>query len=355
MNAKRIKKLVGKYVANTSVLSQRTAASGRARFWLVAAAAVAMAAGLPLFMQHVQHPFADSPEVSVNSAAAAHDARSVASILAAEDRRDQLAMQNSVAMINAIFIAAEQQGARRFADNISGMDAQANYVEDKMPWSDGKNLKDLVAHEFKKHVISPQLIHQQLAAAIAYYLQQRQANFNCALVQMATDIAATNPASPQVQSENAATLRALLQSHMAKVTNAAANENLKTLLIKQLGINIGASTLIGLAGSAAVSLGIGAGADGVGAAAAPETFGISLVAGVVAWYVGGKIYDAVEDPQGKIVAKVDKALEVYRRQLIDGAGGRPGFAGLLQESQQSWQHRRDAAIGVAFTSYEEKK
>ncbi|MGC8541689.1 MAG: hypothetical protein ACP5QA_13820 [Phycisphaerae bacterium] len=161
-----------------------------ARFVRSAIAAAALAASLFASGCATQR-FAAGPNLTLDvSAAEANDLRAIAPEVNAADAQDDVAAQKAIAMVGSYFTNAQHDGARKFADDISGIDAQANFIEDHMRWSDGKNFSNLMEYDFKRDVLSTTGLRSELGVAAAYYLQQRQANFNKLVIAVTADLGA---------------------------------------------------------------------------------------------------------------------------------------------------------------------
>lgn len=81
----------------------------------------------------------------------------------------------------------------------------------------------------------------------------------------------------------------------------------------------------------AVRFAISAGILGPGAAAAPETFGISLAVSLIVDAVVSWIWDWWADPRGKLAHELDNRLDELNRLLVDGSNDVKGLRSQLRD------------------------
>lgn len=228
------------------------------------------------------------------------------------------------------FLHENREGAPAFAKAVLSFDSKWEYV-----FSDEKEYEAYLQQLFAQHLFRKEELAAVIQSSIATCVEDFQAIENRLLVRCRADV----PDFEMLGLPAFRNLEALQRQFGALMSRLSGSVALETrnelgiLVTSELSACLAQKVLVALS----TRLGISTACLGTGGAGSLETFGVTLVIGLIVDQIVGYIYDAWADPEGKVVNVVNDSLGriLAAVQAAEGVNGQ--LARLAQERAQLWE------------------
>lgn len=221
-------------------------------------------------------------------------------------------------------LKAHADQADQFAERLLSWRGKWALLKSQVPGSDASSLRDFIQRVFEETVLSGADVEAILRRAAVEFGREQQAVGNRLLLDLRLDLDLPGRALEDGRSG------AVAGASSDPVSPAAWEHGVSPVMrqdvIAQAAILAGTE----LAGVATVQLALSAGVLGTGGALAPETLGLSLVAGILADLGLSRLYRAVAAPEAKIAAHARHLVMDMADRLVEGTEGIPGIRARLE-------------------------
>jgi len=235
-------------------------------------------------------------------------------------------------------LKAHAAGADRFAEQLLSWRAKWALAKSELPGGDPAALGDFVRRVFDENVLSGADIDAGLRRAAIEFEREQQGVMNRLLLDLRLDL--DWPQTGLGEGPPASADKAERESASPAAWESGVYSVLRQDALAQTAILVGAE----LASVAAVQLAVSAGVLGTSGALAPETLGLSLVAGIVADLGLSRLYKVVAKPDAVIAARARRLVTDLADRTVDGAEGIPGVRARLEALAALENARRRAAL-----------
>ena len=263
--------------------------------------------------------------------------------LARADRDARQAADRTVEAL-ASFISQRQAGSRAMAEAVFSLRGKWALVKSKAPGFIGGDEQAhlrYLTQQFSGHLFSDTEIRETIESAVAAYLAELQAIENRLLVDIRADMADIPlDALPACASE------AIFEqsfANMAGQMHPAVAQELGVDALREASGFLAGEIAISVLSAATARLSVSSGLLAAGAGTSWATFGLSLVAALVADQAVCWVIDETRDPVGELDMRIRAGLGHLFRAVVEGDPDQPGLRGQLSAYDQARaQVRREA-------------
>ncbi len=267
-------------------------------------------------------------------------------ILRSANHADNVALADAKNQIVEFFSRLKKKNVPHFANDATDIHAQFDVVWDKLPFSSRQHLKSLLAEDFRDDVMTRQQMREELRNVTAVFAEREAAANNRLRVAVAGYLVAhAAEAHVHTDAEPKLLVRKLWQQSIKRI-QASGAENADLALVSNIDGSIagriGEKLSARVATSLATDTAVDGGAEEVGADAAPETAGISLVAAGIVGFGFNEVYNLFSDPSAPAGKSADEALDRMQSATLHGDGKNPGLLTILKSvvAQQREMRRK---------------
>ncbi len=255
-------------------------------------------------------------------------------------------VNKSLQILRNFFQTAKANGAPKFAGDVLGWGNEWRTAVDEIPFTSHKHAAWYTAHCFRKDILTAAQLRQTIKAVVADYQSRVQA-VNNRLVEHINDSLQDIPLAraahlpPLVitdQQFKHATAAMLAQTH-GTVVKRIVGTNAASLVVLTVSSKL-APTLLAQTGL----LGAEGTTDAAAGLTGPETFGLSIVAGLAVNKIVDVIYDKIEHPHRKITQATCILLDQMQADILNGTAKQPGLIAILNKDAHSDALLRRAAV-----------
>ena len=247
----------------------------------------------------------------------------------------------------AAFIAKSKEGSTKFSEAALSFESKSKLVMDFMSlwWSKNAH-KLLLQAKFAEHILKQsdlEALIERIGKDYASELQNIESQMIKDLRADTEDFPRTHPLVKCDSEEVRKHYESAISSALGK-TGEDVTRNITTM--------VGSEIAAGVAVRLGLSMGLLTGA----AAAAPATFGITLVVGVAADMLFSWIWDLVAKPKQKLAADIETKIDEIHTLILNGKEGHGGLRDELKKvSKERQKIRHDAVIELIKKQPEEAK
>ena len=216
------------------------------------------------------------------------------------------------------FFAERQKRVPSYAARVFSLRSKWELGKSKLPLTDKDAHTRFLKEEFSKLVFSESEIAQVVTGAVENYVRDVQAIENALLVRIRADLQDTPggaSALPELKTD------ALFSTHFGKIIGGLSEKtgtDAKVDVSRMIGSEIAAAIAVRVGLAVATRLGVSGTIVGAGAAAGPETLGLSVVAGLVIDQIAGWVIGWFYKPEEEIGKKLNEELARLSVLIIDG-------------------------------------
>jgi hypothetical protein len=239
------------------------------------------------------------------------------------------------------FFDERKAGIRPFAESILSLGGKWKFVKGQVWKEDEQKHAEFLRAEFEKHVFSPTELSEVVKQVVAGYLAELQGLENEFLVKMRADLGESDPdvaavipalASQEAFNKDFAKLAATAMTLVAKDLESDVAREIASFIAGEIAAKLGLKVLAGIG----AKLGVSGGILATGAASSLATFGVGLLAAILADLAIDKLLQAAgHDPVTKTAERVEQSLTGIRDSIQDG----------IPEARQDWKELSDLALG----------
>lgn len=253
-------------------------------------------------------------------------------LVKAEQECDRVISEH-VDALDKFFVDAKKN-TRGFAEYALGWGSKRRLIQDILPWTSGEAHKKFIGEKFQELVFKPSDLEDAVKKVVKSYLSHVRSIESKLLVDLRTDTSDFPSAYLLSQLDD----KKLQESYDAALTKAAdaTGNRLQEEIVQEIVSTISGAVIA----QVAVRLGTQAGILGAGAATSPYTLGASVIVAVIVSY----IWDWWSDPEGKLVAEMDKKLDEMSRLIMDGSTDVTGLRDRLREFARERTSTRQRAV-----------
>ena len=252
------------------------------------------------------------------------------------------AVETRVQEVRAFF-DERQKRIPAYADRVLSLRSKWVLGKSKLPGTDKEAHTKFLKEEFARIVFSEAELSQAVMGATENFVRDIEAIENALLVKIRADLQDTPECAavlPDLKTD------ALFQSRFAKTTislSGTASADLKVNIGRLLGSEIAAVIAIRVGTAVATRLGVSAAILGTGAAAGPETLGVTVIAGILVDQIAGWVIGWFYDPESEISKTLSAELKNLATLIVVGDEKTRGLkAELTQLSEQRKELRNNA-------------
>jgi len=257
------------------------------------------------------------------------------------------------------FLEHRKRGVPKFSRQILSLSGKWQLVRGKLPFAAKDRHVRYLSEQFERNVFKPDELKSVLEAIVARYVKSLQSRENELLVHCRADISESDLAAVEaipVAASNEKFSREFerlvhsvvsdvqvgLGVDVAQTVATLAAADIAVVVVRQVGT------------AAATQFGVDAGILGAGAGASWATFGVSLVAAIVADAILDRLIKAAGyDPAEKVTTKVHGSLERLQSLIVDGdAETREKYDALLNIAAGDPSPRLRKKAGAAIETIE---
>lgn len=241
------------------------------------------------------------------------------------------------------FFDRANSGSRGFAEDVLGWGSKMRLVADHVPFTEKGRHDRFVRASFEKHLFSADDLQKLLVQCVEQYTNEVENIENQMLVAIRADIA-------DLPDHHLASL--MDSQSLDEQIQAAFNQAIAST---QNGLQGDAAALIAsqiaqkLLTRIAVRLGASASILSVGAAGAPISMGLSLLAGVILDQIVSYVWDWWADPTGQLSTQFQSKLDQIRSLVVDGDSEVQGLKQQLVDLSEIRTQTRNEVIAGALS------
>lgn len=238
------------------------------------------------------------------------------------------------------FFEERKPGIKPFAESILSLGGKWKFVKGQVWKEDEEKHAAFLRAEFEKHVFSPTELSEIVKQVIAGYLAELQGLENEFLIKMRADLSESDPdvaaVIPALTSQDAfnkdfAELAATSMKLVAKDLQSDVAREIASFIAGEIAAKVGLKVLAGIG----AKLGVSGGILATGAASSVATFGVGLIAAILADLALDKLLQAAgHDPVTKTANRIEQSLSGIRDSVKDG----------IPEAKQDWKELSDLAL-----------
>ena len=216
------------------------------------------------------------------------------------------------------FFAERQKRVPAYADRVLSFRSKWELGKSKVPGADKDAHTRFLKEEFSKTVFSEAELGQVVTGAVENYVRDVQAIENALLVKIRADLKDAPECAamiPDLKTE------ALFRDRFGSLVGALSTKtgtDSKVDVGRLVGSEIAAAIAIRVGIAVAARLGVSSTILGVGAAGSLETFGISIVAGIIVDQIAGWVIGWYYKPEVEIGQKLNVELEKLCSLIVAG-------------------------------------
>ena len=195
----------------------------------------------------------------------------------------------------ADYILSCKTGSRPFGEEVTSWYGKWRLVKGFLPFTEKGGHKKFVAKQFGKYIFTKEEVDQKMRQTVANIMRDIEGVQNELAVQIKKEIlnSSIEPSEiPVVQKEFDNTIESIIKASQWDVGKTVGN-----LIVSEV-----ASSILG---QIVAQMGVDAGILGTAAANSWETFGASLLVGIIV----DMVWEWIDDPAGDIAVKVDESLD----------------------------------------------
>lgn len=245
----------------------------------------------------------------------------------------------------ADFFAERQKRVPAFAERALSFSSKWKLAKSATPWGDKEAHQRFLKQEFDRLVFSDAELSEAVTLAVKEYARDIQAIENALLVNIRADLQDVPESAavlPDLRSDEAFRERflATVAESVSRQTAVDARVDIGRFVGSEIAVQI-----VGRLGARlAARLGVSGTILGVGAAFGPETFGGSIVLGLIADQLAGRVIGLFYDPESEIAGKLCAELDRLSSLIIQGDGRTPGLRQELADLGRQRTMLRNAAL-----------
>ncbi len=239
------------------------------------------------------------------------------------------------------FFAERQPGTRMFAERLLSLRGKWVFIRGQVSKAAEDEHYRFIRAEFEKYVFTAADLREVVARAVSGYVAELQGLENQLLIQLRVDLSQSDLAAAEVIPAIGSQDRFDAEYHrVAALVTPLVAEDLKADVARELASfiagDIAARVAIKVLTAVAAKIGASAGILSAGAASSWATFGVGIVAAIVADLVLDKLLKgAGHDPVGAVAERVNATLAGIRDSIKDG----------LAEAKADWVELSGLATG----------
>jgi hypothetical protein len=258
-------------------------------------------------------------------------------LLDAADAECRRLIGEQLKSLDRVFDGA-RHGVPGFVENALSLQSKWLFMRDRLPFTESGQHAAFLRESFMQHVLAA----DQLRLAIEHVVRAYFSAIDCMENQMLVCLRADLDDLPHEMIALAHDRKQMDQFYADAVAGMLkdANRVVQVDLAADVGTLVLTKALAVLAQRWVTSGMI----LSTGAAGSLGTFGLTVLAGLVADQVLGWIWDKVADPRGKLERDLNKRLVELHRVVIDGEGSTPGLWQRLEQWADERAKVRRAAV-----------
>lgn len=256
--------------------------------------------------------------------------------LAAATGTIEAAIEPSIVPLQDFFKKA-QSGVPQFTDSARGWISTGKLAWDALPFTANNRHKDYLRNEFERHVFRAGELQSTIESCLNRFGKAIESAESEMLVGLNAD-SPNFPGRPKKQLDQVALSRECqaIISRSETATHEAVVEGVSRTIVAGITQRVLAQVAVSLARSLGVYW--------IGALAAPETLGASIVAAIVLDCLIGWIWDWYADPRGNLNREIKQQLVSIEAVLLDGINGQGGLKSEMLKYAKERQSVREEAV-----------
>lgn len=214
----------------------------------------------------------------------------------------------------------------------------------KIPGADRGTHTRFLKDEFSKIVFSEAELGQAVTGAVENYVRDVQAIENALLVKIRADLKDMPECTAVLPDLRTEALFRKRFGHVVVRLSEKAGTDAKVDMGRVIGSEIGAAIAMRVGVAVAARLGVSSVILGTGAAASPETVGVSIVAGIIVDQIAGWLIGWYSKPEVKIGKKLSGELDKLSTLIVSGDEQTHGLRQELGALAERRKLGREAAL-----------
>ena len=242
------------------------------------------------------------------------------------------------------FFTERQKHVPAYAARVLSLRSKWELAKSKVPGADKEAHTHFLKEEFSKVVFSEAELGQAVTHAAEDYVRDVDAIENALLVKIRTDLKdmpGCMDLLPDLKTEELFRERFVKEiGALSKKTGTDATVDVGRLV----GSEIAAAITVRVGIAVAERLGVSAAILGTGTAGGPETFGVSIVAGIIVDQIAGWVIGWLYKPEVEIAKKLGASLDELSALIVNGDEKTRGLKQELGALAEKRKRVREAAL-----------